>query len=483
MRVSRLPLHARLVAGFVAAMIVVLIAAGAFVFWRVQYALDHRLAQDLRTQTGDLRDTAAALSPAAALASLRGQARDAQLLDADGTALASGPGIAGDRPLLTAEQSRRAARGELPTSRGNLFSGRGEHLRILAAPVPGPGPAAVAVTAVRLDQRDEALRELLAQLAIGNLLALALASLVGYRLAHAALDPVERYRVQAEEIAHGATGVRLAIPDGRSDEIVRLGSTLNAMLDAQELAAERQRQFIDDASHELLTPLSTLSAEIDLALRKPRSTAEQEATLRRLAASSAQLVELAQSLLTLGTLAGTKPEAQDVSAREALDVAARRAKSQLDAGLRHVAVAASNDVVIHADPALLERALGNLVDNAVRYGAGTIALSASPEQATPARVTVVAVHDDGAGMPADFLPHAAERFRRHEPSRSSHGTGVGLALVEAIVVAHAGQLRVCSQGHHHHANSAYPNLTNIRCRHPDTGTTVSILLPLACARG
>ncbi len=483
MRLSRLPLHARLVAGFVAAMLVVLVAAGAFVFWRVQYALDHRLAQDLRTQTSDLRDAATGRSPAAALVSLRGQARDAQLLGADGTPLASGPGIAGGRPLLTVEQSRRAARGELRASRGNLFSGRGEHLRILAAPVAGPGPAAVAVTAVRLDQRDEALRELLAQLAIANLLALALASLVGYRLAHAALDPVERYRVQAEEITHGATGVRLAVPEGRSDEIVRLGSTLNTMLDAQELAAERQRQFIDDASHELLTPLSTLSAEIDLALRKPRSAEELEAALRRLAAGSAQLVELAQSLLTLGKLGSTTPEAEDVSARDALAVAARRAKSQLYAGTRHVEVDAPTDLFIHADPALFERALGNLVDNAVRYGAGTITLSASPEQATPARVTIVAVHDEGGGIPAEFLPHAAERFRQHEPSRSSPGTGLGLALVEAIVVAHAGQLRICSRGHHHHVDSAHPHLATVRCRHTDSGTTVSLLLPLASSPG
>jgi two-component system OmpR family sensor kinase len=468
----RLPLRVRLVVGFVGAMIVVLVAAGAFVFWRVQFALDHRLDQDLRSQTGDLRQAAARQTPAAALASLRDQAREAQLLTGGGTVLASGSGIAGGRPLLTPEQTRLAARSELRTGRGYLFSKRGRHLRILAVPVGGSGPAAVAASAVRLDQRDEALRELLAQLTIANLLALALASFVGYRLAHAALDPVERYRAQAEEIAQGATGVRLDVPAGPQDEISRLGSTLNAMLDAQERAAERQRQFIDDASHELRTPLSTLSAEIDVALRKPRTAEQHEATLRRLGAGTTQLVELAETLLTLGALGSTTPNAQDIDARAVLDGAARRARSQLDA--RTVDVRSPHDLVLHADAGLLERALGNLVDNAARYGAGTITLTGAQVDIVPA--AVLTVHDEGAGMSPDFLGHAAERFRQDESSRTGAGAGLGLSLVDAIVTAHGGQLRICSAGRHHHRPAAHPELARIPCRHPETGTTITLVL-------
>src|SRR3954452_7323792 len=105
-----MPLRVRLVAGFVAAMVIVLAAAGAFVFWRVQTALDHRLDADLRTQTSDLRQAASRQAPTAGLAPLRDQARDAQLLAADGTVLASGAGITGGRPLLSATEARRAAR-------------------------------------------------------------------------------------------------------------------------------------------------------------------------------------------------------------------------------------------------------------------------------------------------------------------------------------------------------------------------------------
>jgi two-component system OmpR family sensor kinase len=468
-RLHRLPLRVRLVVGFVVAMIVVLIAAGAFVFWRVQYALDHALDQDLRTQTSDLRQAAADQTPIAALASLRDQARDAQLLAGDGTVLASGSGISG--PLLTTAQAREGARHEVQVVRGNLFSPRGRHLRILGLPVQGSGAAAVAVSAVRLDQRDEALRELLAQLAIANALALALASFVGYRLARAALDPVERYRARAEQIAQGATGVRLDIPADRHDEISRLGATLNAMLEAQERAAERQQQFIDDASHELRTPLSTLSAEIDLALRKPRTAADYETALRRLDRDAGRLVKLAETLLALGALGSTTPDAREIDVGAALEAAARRARSQLDDS-RTVEVHSQPGLVLRADPGLLDRALGNLVDNAVRYGGGTITLTAALDGAA----TILTVHDAGAGMPSEFLAHAAERFRQGEASRAGGGAGLGLSLVDAISTAHGGQLRICSAGHHHQTRP-HPTYSQNPCRHPGAGTTITLLLP------
>jgi signal transduction histidine kinase len=456
-------------------MLVVLVAAGGFVWWRVQFALDHRLDQDLASQTSDLHQAARRAAPSAALASLRDQGRLAQLLAGDGTILASGAGLAGTGALLTPAQARRATQRPLKTGRGYLFSPRRRHLRILAVPIAGDGPARVAVSAVRLDQRDEALRELLAQLAIANLLALALASLVGYRLARAALNPVERYRARAEQIAHGAAGVRLDVPAGPHDEITRLGATLNAMLDAQQRAADRQEQFIHDASHELRTPLTTLAAEIDLALRKPRTAEEHEQTLRRLAVDSQQLIDLAEALLALGALGSTAPAAREVAAADVLDTAARRTRSQLDADSpRGVLVQSPPGLTVHADAQLLDRVLGNLADNAVRYGAGTIILAA---RAIDHHAVVLTVTDQGHGISAGFLAHAAERFRQDETSRTGPGAGLGLALVDAITTAHAGQLRICAAGHHHQRPTTSTHLAAIPCTHPADGTTISLLLP------
>jgi signal transduction histidine kinase len=454
-------------------MLVLLVAAAAFVFWRVQVALDHRLNEDLAAQTRDLHDAARRLPPRAALASLRDQSREAQLLRADGTILASGSAIAAGSALLTPAEAREAAQGRLETTRGNLFSPRGpNHLRILAVPVRGSGPAEIAVSAVRLDQRDEALRELLLQLAVANLVALAIASLVGYRFAHVALDPVERYRQRAERIARGATGVRLEVPAGPPDEITRLGTTLNEMLDALERSAERQQQFIDDASHELRSPLSTLSAEIDVALRKERTAPEYEATLERLAEDVTAIRDLAEDLLSLGALGSSTPGAASISAEELLANAARRARAQLPAesGRRVEIDAASVDV--YGDRRLLERALGNVADNAVRHGTGTITFSAEAIDGAAA----LFVHDDGL-MPHAFLAHAAERFRRHDGSRSGKGAGLGLSLVDAIAVAHGGQLRVCSGAAHHRQRAADPQLDELPCRHPEAGTTITLLLP------
>lgn len=125
----------------------------------------------------------------------------------DGSPLAVGAELRERPPLLGRAQARAAAVEAVSAERGSLFSARGHHLRLRAIPVgatAAPGRAAVALTVVRLDQRDEALSELLLQLAVANLAALGLAPLVGYRLARGALDPVERYRAQAERIAQGA---------------------------------------------------------------------------------------------------------------------------------------------------------------------------------------------------------------------------------------------------------------------------------------
>ncbi len=461
-------------------MLVVLVGAGAFVFWRVQVALDRRLDQDLRRQTSDLREAAIEQTPTAALASVRDRTRKAQLVTADGLVLATGR-TAGDNPLLTQEQARSASDAELRTGYGDLLSEAGQHVRILAVPIPGNHRAAVAVTAVGLGPRDEALRELLAQLALGNGLALALASIVGYRMARAALDPVERYRAQAEQIAQGATDIRLEVPAGPTDEIARLGTTLNAMLDAQQHASNRQQQFIDDASHELRTPLSTLCAEIDLALRKPRPSNEYEATLRRLAADTQQLIDLSEALLTVGALGTATPAASQNPARDLIGAAARRARGQLDEGnSRTVEMRVPGDPTVYADAGLLGRALGNLVDNAVRYGEGTITIAVDD---LPGFGSILTVHDEGAGIPAGFIGHAAERFRRDESSRSGPGAGLGLSIVDAIMIAHRGQLRICSAGSHHQQPGGNPGLAQVPCHHPETGTAISLLLPGAPRSG
>jgi signal transduction histidine kinase len=250
------------------------------------------------------------------------------------------------------------------------------------------------------------------------------------------------------------------------------------MLAAQEYAAEQQQRFIDDASHELRTPMTVLTAEIDLALRRPRSAAEYEETLRRIAEDANRLVELADELLTLGAQGTRTLQARDFAVVDLLDSASKRARGMLpDAGERHVCALDPGRLMAHGDPALLQRALGNLVDNAVRYGDGTITLSArAMSERSPAAV-LLAVHDEGPGVPAEFLAHAAERFRQAQESRTGRGNGLGLSLVDAIATAHHGQLRFCSNGSHHRRPTSNAGLDARLCDHLLQGTTSSLLLP------
>jgi len=460
-----LPLRVRLVAGFAAAMIVVLAAAGAFVFWRVQVSLDSSLDNELAAQAVDLRQALRGRDPAAALTALPSPTVLDQVLDDQGRVVASAESA--EDPLLRPREVARARTGQVVVDRGHVLLGDERRLRVLGFPTAG----GVAVTAVRLNQRDEALRELLAQLAIANLAALAVASLVGYRLARAALLPVERYRARAEDIAAGATGVRLDVPEGVDDEVSRLGHTLNRMLTVQESAAAAQRQFLADASHELRTPLTVVTSEVELALRRPRTTAELETTLRDVADDVARLVRLADQLLDLERAqAPGGPGDTRADLDGAVERAALRGRAQLTGTGREITTGGAGGTTVGLSDAALDQVLGNLVDNAVRHGGGDVRVDVTRDD-----VVRIAVSDEGAGMPPDFVAQATGRFRRADVARTSPGSGLGLALVHTIVAGAGGELRACTGGRHH----TYPpgRFASTSCEHGDAGTTMTVLLP------
>ena len=293
----------------------------------------------------------------------------------------------------------------------------------------------VVVVGASLEDRDDALAGLLAQLFVIGPVALVLSSLAGYLLAAAALRPVEAMRRQAATISSDQAGQRLPLPEAR-DEIRRLGETLNAMLGRLEAGLARERRFVADASHELRTPLALLETELELALRHPRSPEELEAALRSAAEEVDRLALLAEDLLVLAraddgrlSLRLTALEPDDV-----LTSVARRFAVRADGGGRRVEVTASADAPILGDRLRLEQALGNLVDNALRYGSGTVRLEAERSNG----VVALRVSDEGAGFAPEFLPRAFDRFTRADESREGGAAGLGLAIVDAIARAHGG---------------------------------------------
>ncbi|OLB77817.1 MAG: hypothetical protein AUI14_14980 [Actinobacteria bacterium 13_2_20CM_2_71_6] len=469
LRWRRLPLRVRLIAGFAAAMLAVLAGAGTFVYLRVQYALDRRLDADLATESAAVAGAVHAGTPPSGTPAIVSGALY-QILDRSGVVLDASAGLPA-RPLLSAGHVADALHRPVRTDRGSLLPISAEPLRILATPVsatpPAPGQPAVVVVAVRRDQRDEALRELVAQLALANLAALAVASLVGYRLARAALDPVERYRAQAARIADGATGMRLDVPTG-DDELTRLGRTLNTMLTALDTALQRERRFVSDASHELRTPLTLLAAELELALRRPRPAAELQEALRAAATDTAALITLADTLLAVGAPALPGPATPAIDASEVLPPIVQRYRSAADLTDTVLCTRFEATPPVRVDPAALARIATNLLDNATRHGAPPITIATH----TSARYMQLTVHDTGPGMPAEFLPHAAERFTRADTARTTPGAGLGLSLVDAVVAANHGHLWWCSGTTHHH-----PQPIPVGCTHPGIGTTITVLLP------
>jgi signal transduction histidine kinase len=462
--VSRLPLRVRLVAGFVVAMLVLLTAAGAFVYWRVEYALDRGLDAELDQATTVITPlvapTGRVTSPAAADATGAGW----QVLDENGSVLDSG-GTAPTDPLVRTADLGRVRSGAMTEDIGKLLPIADKPYRVQVTALDPTDH--FLVVGVRRDHRDEALRELVAQLTIAGLGALAVAALVGDLLARAALRPVERYRRRAAEIAGGAGGLRLDVPDGRDDEITRLGRTLNDMLAALERSLEHERRFVDEASHELRTPLTVLKSRIQLARRRPRTVEEHETVLDELAVDVTRLTDLAEQLLALGS-AGADTGSSDVRAA-VNDVVVRRRLAFPDQEVELKVTADAAPLRVAVERIALERVVDNLLANAFVHGEPPVRVYVERVDASWVRITV---EDGGPGMDPGLLAEATQRFTRSAEARSRPGAGLGLSLVEQIVDLAGGELRLCDGDDH----VVHGHPAPVPCEHAAT-MTVTVLLP------
>jgi signal transduction histidine kinase len=428
---SRLPIRIRLTLAFAVAMALVLAATGLFLYFRLGSTLDRSLDQGLRGRAAVVA-TLAQQADTGLRNSVRGADNGfAQVLGSGGNVVDWTPGLT-RQALLTPAQLQSALGG--PSFFARTLNG--QRVRLLAVPVTAQGHKHVVVVGASLEPRAETLANLQGQLLVGGPIALVLASLAAYFLAAAALRPVERMSEHAATISAASPGRRLPIP-GANDEIARLGSRLNEMLARLEAALERERTLVSNTSHELRTPLALMKTEIELALAQPASAPELAAALRSAGEETDRLSQLADDLLLLAHVdSGTLPLRRSrISVRELLDGIATRFRRRADDAGRTIEVVAPADLVVLADRRRVEQALGNLVENALRYGGGTVRLEAT---ASPGFLELH-VADEGDGFAAEFLPRAFERFSRGDGSRDGTGTGLGLAIVAAIADAHGGR--------------------------------------------
>jgi len=292
---------------------------------------------------------------------------------------------------------------------------------------------------------------------------LVLFPLAGYRIARHGIRPVEEMANTACHIS--STNLRERIlPEGYPFELASLASTFNQMLDRLEESFERISRFSADIAHDLRTPVNNIRGEAEVALARARSAEEYRDVLGSCLEEAVRLSDLIGDLLFLaraesplhhlrldrvdvGELLGGVREYYEASATEG--------------GVSLTTMVASEPVVAMLDPALLRRAIGNLVSNALAHTppGGTVVLGTRAGLST----VHIEVSDTGMGIPAEALPRVFDRFFRVDTSRSqgSGGTGLGLAIVQSIAVLHGGNVEISSQ--------------------PGLGTRVTLHMPVSCA--
>ena len=245
-----------------------------------------------------------------------------------------------------------------------------------------------------------------------------------------ALRPVEAIRSRVAQI--GARELDQRVPDpGTGDEVGRLATTMNRMLDRLQRSSQRQRRFVSDASHELRSPLASLRTQLEVALAHPER-AEWPAVAAGVLEEGGRMERLVDDLLSLARAdeGAALVHTEEVDLGEMIAAEAERVE-----GLA-VDTSAVAPVVVRGDAQSLRRAVRNLLDNARRHAASRIVLRVTLE----GDEVLAVVEDDGSGIPEAEREQVFERFARLEESRDrdAGGTGLGLAVVREIVQAHGG---------------------------------------------
>jgi two-component system, OmpR family, sensor histidine kinase MprB len=348
-----------------------------------------------------------------------------QLIDSKGEAVAPRSRFA----LPVTQRATEVAR----TGTGAYYTDvevRGTALRMYISPFRS-GQALVAARS--LSEVDDALSRLGWSLAITCLAGIALAALVGAIVARGALRPVRTLTATAERITD-THDLGERIETEGDDELSRLGTTFNAMLDSLEGAIRSQRRLVSDASHELRTPLTSLRTNIDL-LRQgvTLSDRDRDRLLRDVTRELEELTTLVANIVELA-----RGSQRDLHLEHAhLDELAERVVQRAQARFPSLEFAlVADETTVWGDPEELERALWNLVENAAKWsnGGGRIELTVGGGEVT--------VRDHGPGVPEADRPFIFDRFYRAQAARGQPGSGLGLAIVRQIAESHGGRVEV-----------------------------------------
>jgi len=311
---------------------------------------------------------------------------------------------------------------------------------------------------------DEKLTSLVRQLSLAGGFLLLLTPLIGWWLARRATRPVAEILHTADQLRPTRLGDRLPAR-GTRDELDRLSSTINRLLDQVAGHVDRQRQFVADAAHELRSPLAAMQSALEVATSRDRTADSYRKTIDDALQECRHLARLTNDLLLL---AEGESDASATNLGE-VDVAAIvRQASEMFAGVAEehgirLEARADGAIRVRGDARQLQQLCSNLLDNAVRFtpSGGRVSIGLAADRGTGR--ALLTVEDSGCGIDAELLPRVFDRFFQADAARDrsdpNRGGGLGLAICKAIVERHGGTIGVESRR--------------------NAGTTFSVRLPLA----
>jgi two-component system, OmpR family, heavy metal sensor histidine kinase CusS len=445
-------LAARLTAWYAGSAFALVLAATGFLYWAFVSNLDHEDDQLLGDRVRGLQ--AVMQNRPGDMAAIRQEVEEEEahertrvhlrILDEAGQVVIETPGMnqllpPSSFPSPTVE----------PSMGIDIDSAKGRSFRVLAVTVADGSPKrSPCVIQVAMDRSLE--MELQANYRKNLLLvlgvALVICAVVGYGIAHRGIRPIHDITETARRIRPANLGERIT-PNGLPAELLTLADTFNQMLDRLEESFVRLSRFSADLAHELRTPVHSLRGEVEVALSKPRAPEEYREVLGSNLEECGRLAHMIDRLLFLARAENpetqVKKEPCDVG-QELKTVCEFYGLSAAEAGLR-LTVAAPSKVQAELDRSLFQRAVGNVVANALAHTptGGSVTVTATGDD----RSTKVEVVDTGCGIPAAHLPHVFDRFYRADSTRASKNgsVGLGLAIVRSIMDLHGGTVEITSE--------------------------------------
>ncbi|RMB81627.1 cell wall metabolism sensor histidine kinase WalK [Streptomyces shenzhenensis] len=364
-----------------------------------------------------------------------------QVVTSDGTACLFQSSVGRIKVTRTDEDVINNADG----SRGVFHNGSdadGNRVRVLTVPLTISSPVsetnAALMAAVPLRGTETTLKDLALVLLLVSGIGVVGAGAAGLAVARAGLRPVDKLTEAVEHVARTEDlTIRIPVEDDSEDEIARLSRSFNSMTSALASSRELQQQLIADAGHELRTPLTSLRTNVELLTRseetgRPLPPADRKALLASVKAQMTELASLIGDLQELSRSEGQRGErVQVIAFHDTVETALRRAR------LRGPELTITADLApwyVRAEPSALERAIVNILDNAVKF---------SPDGGTVDVVLgkgVLTVRDHGPGIAVEELPHVFDRFWRSPSARALPGSGLGLSIVARTVQQAGGEV-------------------------------------------